>query len=398
MNILMLSLLYPDDQLDEVTANAKDKIQNQINNYQRAFVDGIRSNLGKNEHLDILNSLPVGIYPLQYRKLFLKKGVHDQGTIFQLGCINLPWFKQKMRAILARKAIEKWASQDTENRCLLLYTQYLPYVEAVLKAQKKFPDLRASVIVTDLPNEWGIPSGRRGLLKKIEYALGKKSMRLMRELDGFVLLTEPMADILQVRHKPYMVIEGLIRDNIELGKADEQPAVLYTGTLKQVLGVGDLIDAFKEMPQYELWLCGQGDMQLKAEAAAKQYPNIHYYGFVSQKEALAYQAKAAALINPRTPVALDTKYSFPSKTLEYMRSGKPVICYKLEGIPDEYDSYLTYIPEMGSNGIVHAVKQIMALSAEERMQNGKACRDFVLQYKNPTIQCKRLMDFLRSLS
>lgn len=397
MNILMLSLLYPDDQLEEVTANVKDKIQNQINNYQRAFVDGIRNNLRENERLDILNSLPVGIFPLQYRKLILKKGIHDEGSIIQLGCINLPWFKQKMRAVSARKAIETWASQDPENRTLLLYTQYLPYLEAVLKAKKKYPDLRASVIVTDLPNQWGIPTGRTGLLKKIEYHLGRKSMRLLQKLDGYILLTEPMADILKIRSKPRMVIEGLVRNNIQLEKAQEHPAVLYTGTLKQVLGVGDLIEAFKEMPQYELWLCGQGDMQVKAEEASRQYPNIHYYGFVSQKEALAYQAKAAALINPRTPVALDTKYSFPSKTLEYMRSGKPVICYKLEGIPDEYDAYLTYIPEMGSRGIIRSVQKIMSLSPEERKENGQACRNFVLQYKNPTIQCKRLMEFLRGL-
>ena len=65
MNILMLSLLYPQDQIDEVTRNAKDKLQNQINNYQWAFVDGIRSNLNGDEKLNILNSLPVGIFPLQ---------------------------------------------------------------------------------------------------------------------------------------------------------------------------------------------------------------------------------------------------------------------------------------------------------------------------------------------
>ena len=72
MNVLLMSLMYPDDQLEEVTRNAKDKLQNQINSYQRAFVQGIRQNLQEGERLDIVNSLPVGIWPLQYRQLFLK--------------------------------------------------------------------------------------------------------------------------------------------------------------------------------------------------------------------------------------------------------------------------------------------------------------------------------------
>jgi len=67
MNILMMTLLYPQDQLDEVTSKAKDKLQNQINNYQWAFIEGIRKNLSSEDSLDIVNCLPVGIYPLQYK-------------------------------------------------------------------------------------------------------------------------------------------------------------------------------------------------------------------------------------------------------------------------------------------------------------------------------------------
>ena len=37
-----------------------------------------------------------------------------------------------------------------------------------------------------------------------------------------------------------------------------------------------------------------------------------------------------------------TKYSFPSKIMEYVSTGKPTICYKLDGIPDEYDNILIF--------------------------------------------------------
>jgi len=219
-------------------------------------------------------------------------------------------------------------------------------------------------------------------------------------MDGFVLLTEPMAEALQVQHKPYVVIEGLIRRTEEdkLEQAEEQSkAVLYTGTLEPDLGIQAMLDAFAAMPEYELWICGTGSMQEQVRAYAQRHANIQYFGFVPQKEALALQAKAAALINPRTPKGIFTRYSFPSKTLEYLRSGKPVLCYKLEGIPNDYDDYLQYISTSDSEGIKSAVQKIMGLASAERKAIGSAGRAFVLDKKNPATQCKSLIAFLRQL-
>jgi len=398
MNILMMTLMYPQDQLAEATQNAKDKLQNQINNYQRAFIEGIRSNLSENEHLDILNSLPVGIFPLQYKQLFLKKGIHDGGTIRQIGCINLPWFKQNGRYHAAVKAVTEWVQQNPANRTVLVYTQYLPYMKALVHVKKRFPDLKVAVIVTDLPNELGLASGRKGLLQKIEYNMGRQSLQLLRQMDGFILLTEPMADALKIQKKPFSVIEGLILTNSsnETKEAENPPVFLYTGTLERALGVEEMLRAFAEMPEYQLWICGHGNMQNEVEDYAKAYPNIRFFGFVAQKEALAMQASATALLNPRQSDGLFTRYSFPSKTLEYMRSGKPVLCCKLEGIPQDYDEYLTYM-DAGKDGIITAVRRLMLLDPERRKEQGNAAREYVLRHKNPHAQCQKLLRLLRSL-
>lgn len=400
MNVLLMSLMYPEDQLEEVTQNARDKLQNQINSYQRAFVQGIRENLQEGENLDILNCLPVGIWPLQYKQLILLSGMHDNGAIRQLGCINLPWFKQQMRMRAAVKALEAWVRESTENRTVLLYTQYLPYMQAVAKVKEKHPDLKAAVIVTDLPNDLGLPSGRTGLMKKIEYLRGDKSVELCRRMDGFVLLTGPMAEALGVQDYPSVVIEGLIlnaENNLQQEMQEEEsPVVLYTGTLERGLGIGEMLEAFEQMPQVQLWICGHGGMKAEVEAAAQRCANIRYFGFIPQKEALALQARASALINPRQPSGVFTRYSFPSKTLEYMRSGKPVLCCRLEGIPADYEPYLCWM-ENGADGIRTAVQQLMSLSLQERQQMGQRSSEYVREHKNPRVQCKRLVALLRGL-
>ena len=173
------------------------------------------------------------------------------------------------------------------------------------------------------------------------------------------------------------------------------PTVLYTGTLNRELGIGELLTAFETIKNCRLWLCGKGDMEQEAALAAEKHDNIHYFGFVSQQEALMLQKKADILINPRSGKGAFTRYSFPSKTLEYMRSGKPVVCYPLEGIPAEYADYLTYILREGADGIQQTIQSLLALTAEERHEIGMKAKEYALSEKNATVQCKRLMRFLR---
>ena len=80
-----------------------------------------------------------------------------------------------------------------------------------------------------------------------------------------------------------------------------------------------------------------------------------------------------------------------------MRSGKPVLCYRLEGIPEDYDPYLCYIDGRGAEGIQAAVRAMMSRTPQERAKLGEAARTYVMTHKTPAVQGKRLCDFLRSL-
>ena len=131
--------------------------------------------------------------------------------------------------------------------------------------------------------------------------------------------------------------------------------------------------------------------------AQKALGNITYFGFVPQTQALYLQSKAALLINPRSNRGLYTRYSFPSKTMEYMRAGKPVLCCKLDGIPAEYDEYLTYIDPQNEEGIRGAIQAMMAKSQKERDGIGRRAKEFVLLKKNNISQGKKAVDLLRLL-
>lgn len=401
MNVLFLSLLYHPDSTREVTALSHTGLQNQANGYQWAMIGGLRSNLKAGETLSILNSLPVGIYPRQYRRLFLRGKTADP-AFREIGSLNIPYIKQKQRERAAQRHIERWVAQSGENRTVVLYSLYLPYLRAAAAAKMRHEDLKVCVIVPDLPGHLGLASGRQGLLKRIEYRMGEQSVCLAGLMDGFILLTEQMAEPLSAQHKKRCVIEGLIPEQAEAPEPvelpeDGRPAVLYSGTLNRELGIGLLLEAFAGLPECQLWLCGKGDLEPEIIASAQTQGNIRMFGFVSQRQAVYLQSKADVLINPRIDKGEYTKYSFPSKTLEYLRAGKPVLCCKLGGIPGEYDAVLTYVEPQTAQGIQSAVRSMLSHSKDERDAIGRRAREFVLLEKNGASQGRKAVSLLRSL-
>ena len=65
--------------------------------------------------------------------------------------------------------------------------------------------------------------------------------------------------------------------------------------------------------------------------------------------------RATALINPRKPNSKITRFSFPSKNMEYLSSGTPMIGYKLDGIPSEYYDYFYTIDDSSEKSLRNTI-------------------------------------------
>jgi len=97
------------------------------------------------------------------------------------------------------------------------------------------------------------------------------------------------------------------------------------------------------------------------------------------------------MVNPRRPEGEFTRYSFPSKTMEYLASGRPVIMHWLAGIPEDYRPYLI-TPDTGdAQGLAAAMRRVAALPQAELRRIGAPGRDFVLTHKSPRVQIGKLL-------
>ncbi len=402
MNILFLGLLYQYEYEKIILADSKLGLQGAGNTYQWNLIRGMDEL--PDCSLQIMSTLPVGTYPGQYRKLLVrsrswshKAGIKDE----EIGFINLPVLKQLLRYIIFYRKVAKWCKDNTgEKPVLMIYSLYLPYLKVMAKMKRKFPDLKACIIVPDLPNAFGL-ADKFSLGKLLFKKLGQLKYQYAKAADASVLLTGDMAEPLEVQDKPHVVIEGISNPQPAEEERNDPPEelkiILYTGTLNARFGLDQLIRGFRLITQdnYALWLCGTGDYVKEIEEAAKEDLRIRYFGYMTSDTIRAMQQHATLLINPRQNGEEYTRYSFPSKTIEYMASGRPVLMFKLDGIPSDYDDYLYYIEDNSPEGIKAAILSVGEKDREELLRRGMEAREFVRRCKNGKAQAGKILAMLK---
>jgi len=233
-----------------------------------------------------------------------------------------------------------------------------------------------------------------GLHKKINFAT-------LTRFDAYILLTKPMTNIVNPKNKPFMVMEGLVDTDIAerentLENKTPHKTIIYAGGLFEKYGIKDLLEAFMKLedPEARLHLYGVGLMVNEIKNYSEKDERIVYMGMMPNEIVVADQLKARLLVNPRPTDAEYTKYSFPSKNMEYMASGTPTLTTILPGMPDEYRSFVYLIEQENTEGLYKVLSELLSKPPEELHEFGKRSREFVLKNKNKEVQTARILDFL----
>lgn len=373
-------------------------MQDAANTHQWCLYQGFCTNLKTN--IELFNVLPVGSFPQYYKYPFVSSGTFVPNGK-NIGFCNIKMLRNYHKERKIYKVLQQWCAADQEPKTLFVYTISSPFVRAVVKIKQRYPTLRVCAIVADLPNMDDL-SFRKGLLKKLYiHHCAEQVYDKLVCVDSFVLLTKHMAEYMKI-HQPYCVVEGVVpvgnnRDNF-LTISDGLKRIVYTGTLHRKFGILHLLEAFRMMrdPSARLIICGIGDSENEVRRAASEDPRIDFRGQLPREEVLNLQRMARVLVNPRQNNEIFTRYSFPSKTMEYLTAGVPVVAYKLDGIPDEYDDYLTYPTGETARDLADAMEYICTLDEQAWKQVGQAGKEYVLTYKNQDVQTKRILEFLSS--
>ena len=396
---IFVSLLYSEAKRKQVIKEVKAPLESAANTYQWGLLHGLKEST--QEEIKILNSVPMGTFPMQSKILREQDSVEkDNGyEIDNIGYWNIPVIKQAQRFKGLYKRLRKILESTNESITIILYSLYYPYLKALDKLKKKYPNFQYIIIVPDLPCEYGIESSKK-LKRWISRKMGYKALDFAQHADGYILLTEAMNSIVNKKNQPYEIVEGIgsIIDRGTNTSKYEKPVILYTGNLDGVFGIESLLKAYLELPKglAELWIAGGGDMQSQIQALSSQDTGIKFLGYCTKEEVLEMQANARILANPRSGKEEYAKYSFPSKTMEYLASGKPVAMNRLPGLPREYEEYLFFFKDESSQGMAETLQQIFALSLEDLKEREQRQLDFIRNKKCGAAQARKIIKLKES--
>lgn len=230
----------------------------------------------------------------------------------------------------------------------------------------------------------------------------RNQQNALKKYDSFVFLTKQMNDVYNPLNQPFVVMEGSVDHHFIPNSTivkKEPRVILYAGAIDALYGFNELVQAFMTLstPDIELHIYGSGKFVNQLLEYQKQDPRIRYMGTVSNEQIVLEEQKATLLVNPRLSHHEFVKYSFPSKTSEYMLSGTPLLTTKLAGIPNEYLEYLYLFEGETKEGFAKKLQEVLSLSSEELHQKGLDAQNFVLSQKNNIIQSQKILDLFNKI-
>jgi len=383
MQIIYVSSLTEELKMNSIIENSKKKPLQSIQKFHRLICEGIASN---NIEVKTFSSIPMS-RRISKKIIWIDKKQEVNGVQYNyIPFINFRIIRQITTFISTIFMTIKECLNKKKQKifiCDLLNTT----ISSVVLVLSKILKFKCIAIVTDLPRDIG---GKLSISKKVNQFLQNK-------YDAYIVLTEPMNEIVNPKNKPSIVIEG-ISDNKMKNKENtienkyKEKTCIYAGGLYEKYGVKNLVEAFKLLNQddVQLHLYGAGDLEEYLKESDDD--RIKYFGVVENEKIVEEEIKATLLINPRFSNEEYTKYSFPSKNMEYMASGTPILTTKLPGMPKEYYEYIYLFEEETIEGMKNKLEQILKLSAINLNKKGKEAKEFVLKNKNNIMQARKIID------
>lgn len=392
-NILYVSCLCSDSKMHELFDTANEKPQPAVQKFHGLLVKGLVAN---GRQVTCLVALPVTLKSHPGKKWWHREEevVNDIKYIY-MPFVNSPYLKLLAFKLYAFSFTVFWILRTKGRKAMICDVLNAP-ASGSRKACKLF-GVPSVGIVTDIP---GLMVDQK-MDSPLRRFFVKKDIKNIRHMSHLVPLTEYMCDIINPERKiPYIVMEGLV--DKEMGQKNPIPIsdgkrhITYTGTIDERYGVKTMLEAFMMLGQDDVVMdvFGKGPMEQEMPSYSGKDSRIIYHGVVPIEEAVAAQRCSYLLINPRPSKEEFTKYSFPSKNMEYMATGVPLLTAMLPGMPKEYYPNVFLFENETAVGLSIRLNEILQMSDSDVREKGDRGKKFVMENKNNVRQAERVLNFI----
>lgn len=372
------------------------------NKMECGIISGLHREFGAG--LRVLTIVPIAHYPRE-KKIYLQQRrfqIDEEIVATAIPLINMPIIKQLSVIWSLRRAIADWLRGAQDARRVIITYNAAGMISIPLRLATRRRAVTKVCLLADPPLDLYNERGLKGLLKRFDNHLFARGLH---KYDAVVAVNEEAAKD-YAPGKPYLIVNGGYAPD---DTADGQGApdgiplppgtvkLLFAGALTDYNGIGLALTVMERLSDnYRLYLFGDGPWRERVKKRAREDPRLIYGGTVPNSSIRALQTRMDVLLNLRMTADPISRYSFPSKILEYMASATPVISTRVNALADGYERYLYFLEEETPQALRELIEAVVACKGKARAK-ALAAREFVLRHMTWEAQSAKIADFIRGL-
>lgn len=398
MDIVYLSSVCSQSRFDDYAAKGLITKLPQAQKYHTLLLEGLKK--ACEGDICVVSSYPV---VGKKGKYFAKEEEVVKEIMYcYLGFWQIPFFRQICLYVNAYRELKRFCKQHPN--CVIICDILNHSIADAARFYGKIHRKKVCAIVTDVPGHTSnarIKTKSKGaqLFSKFALWFAKGSEN---KYDQYLLLSEQMNEVVNLNKKDYIVIEGqcdieMTAIDNDINKKSSPYIMMYAGGIHKEFGIERFVEAFISLhpADWELHIYGDGNYSKELRMICENNHTVLYHGVVPNSVVVKKQLEASVLVNPRITDAEYVKYSFPSKTMECMASGTPLLTTKLPSMPIEYYEHVFFIEDESVQGMKNAIDEVINKSPEQLHEFGCRAKNFILNEKNNVVQAKKLIEFLK---
>ena len=347
----------------------------------------------------VFSYFPVPSFPRE--KLFFLRSSSatlDNGLeVRSLSHINLGAIKIATLGISAawRTLIWAWQNRHAGRRVVICYNLTAPPAWPI-KIVCRWMKLDLVPFIGDIyvPGE----VVKDTFFRRLEFA-GQK--RLIPLVDGLLVANQSIVEDFAPNRHSLLVEGGVMESLVERfekveRKDDKSFHIVFAGQLSVLNGVTLLLDAIKILDMHELrvTILGAGQFSDAVQAAADQDSRIRFKGLCSHEEVLHAYEQADLLVNLRRTEYQTHRYVFPSKVVECLATGRPLLTTCTGHVEKEFSDFVFKLREESASALADEIRKIAALPREDRDALGRKAQTYIREHKTWEGHTLRLETYL----
>lgn len=366
------------------------------NRMQNGLVEALYEDYG--DALSVLSVYPVASFP-KTKTVIVKSGRFslDCGIkAKRIGFINVFILKQITQAFNVYRALKECIRKNAAD-LVVCFNPYWIFAEPLFRIRAK--SLKRVCIIADIPVT--VPASYHALKRCLRRYEIKNYYKTIKKFDGLIVLNREVSKEF-APELPYVVMDGgVTQEETQLQplpcEEHDWKQILFTGALEPYNCVQEIIEAFlaADVDGSKLIICGFGTMADYVKEVAEKHPSIDYLGAVSNEKAKDLQRSSGLLMNIRSPDQYAMRLTFPSKVIEYMLSGTPVLTTKINGLGEDYLQNM-FVTEGSVTAIAEKIREICQIPIERRAIKAARAREFIINNKRYQKHCERIIPFLEN--